>query len=177
MPESPRIDPAALPLRDIHLPESVSWWPPAPGVWVLIALAALLLVLGVVWLAAWQRRNRVRREAREMLNALRKQWCGDPRPAQAAAALSELLRRVGISYYGRAGFGGLTGEDEIYCLNRLVDEALYHLSPELGDWLKQAPYRPEGAVDPAEIDRWLDEVGRWLRHLPPQTGRMRSCQP
>ena len=33
------MDPDQLPLRDLHLPEAVGWWPLAPGWWVLIALA------------------------------------------------------------------------------------------------------------------------------------------
>ena len=39
------MNPAAsnLQLRDIHLPDAVSWWPPAPGWWLL--LGGLLLAL------------------------------------------------------------------------------------------------------------------------------------
>ena len=33
------MDPEQIPLRDLHLPEAVGWWPLAPGWWVLIALA------------------------------------------------------------------------------------------------------------------------------------------
>ena len=31
-----------LPLRDLHLPAEVGWWPLAPGWWVLIAIVAAL---------------------------------------------------------------------------------------------------------------------------------------
>ena len=40
------MNPAELPLRDIHLPEPVSWWPMAPGWWWVIGL--LLLASAVV---------------------------------------------------------------------------------------------------------------------------------
>ena len=38
------IDFSQIPLRDIHLPGAVAWWPPAPGWWVLLALAVGALV-------------------------------------------------------------------------------------------------------------------------------------
>ena len=31
-------------LRDIHLPEPISWWPLAPGWWLLIIIALALMV-------------------------------------------------------------------------------------------------------------------------------------
>ena len=30
-------------LRDIHLPEPISWWPPAPGWWILAVASCALL--------------------------------------------------------------------------------------------------------------------------------------
>ena len=42
-------DPLAQ-LRDIHLPEAISVWPPAPGWWVLfIGIIALLATLAYYW--------------------------------------------------------------------------------------------------------------------------------
>jgi uncharacterized membrane protein len=55
-------DPLAQ-LRDIHLPETISWWPLAPGWWVLIIL--LGLVTGWIIFKAVQRKraNLYRRQA------------------------------------------------------------------------------------------------------------------
>jgi hypothetical protein len=55
------IDPASLPLRDIHLPAAISWWPPAPGWWLLaIALTLGPLSVGLWW--RWRQRTRLRRD-------------------------------------------------------------------------------------------------------------------
>ena len=35
-----------LPLRDIHLPDAVSWWPPAIG-WWLLAIIIVALAYGI----------------------------------------------------------------------------------------------------------------------------------
>lgn len=61
-------DPLAQ-LRDIHLPEAVGWWPPAPGWWLLTLLFLSALVYAVLW---WrQRRARLyfRRQAQRLLEA------------------------------------------------------------------------------------------------------------
>ena len=44
-------------LKDIHLPPAISWWPPAPGWWLLAALELGLLW----WLAKLARQNHRRR--------------------------------------------------------------------------------------------------------------------
>jgi hypothetical protein len=38
------MDPQALPLRDIHLPDAPGYWPLAPGWWVLLILLTIVLV-------------------------------------------------------------------------------------------------------------------------------------
>lgn len=77
----------ALVLRDVHVPPAPSLWPPAPGWWFVIGVAALLLAFGVAML--WRRRRRLRAWQRLFDEAERA-----PQPALQAAAISELLRRA-----------------------------------------------------------------------------------
>ena len=37
-------------LRDVHLPEPVSWWPLAPGYWIVLALVVVVLGMLAYWL-------------------------------------------------------------------------------------------------------------------------------
>ncbi|MBS1202779.1 MAG: hypothetical protein H6R22_1288, partial [Chromatiaceae bacterium] len=47
-------------LRDWHLPDPVSWWPPAPGWWLVAGLALAACALTLHW---WLRRRRRRHGA------------------------------------------------------------------------------------------------------------------
>lgn len=102
--------PAALPLRDIHLPPTPSWWPPALGWWlVAAAVAALLLLLGVV-------RWRKARRKRVLLRLFDEAVANAPTPAARVAAMSELLRRAARSIDPAADT--LSGDDWLRFLDR-----------------------------------------------------------
>ena len=81
------MDPTRLPLRDVHLPASPSWWPPAPGWWWLGAAIALVLLAwaGARAWRAWRRRRWLR-------------WfdagSGQGTPPERLAEVSALLRRA-----------------------------------------------------------------------------------
>ena len=59
-------DPLAQ-LRDIHLPEPVSWWPPAPGWWLLAVLVLIALVAISVFFYKRYQHNSFRRQALQLL--------------------------------------------------------------------------------------------------------------
>ena len=48
------MDPQAIPLRGLHLPETVGWWPLAPGWWLLIVV---LIAAAVFLIRAWLQRR------------------------------------------------------------------------------------------------------------------------
>ena len=105
-------DPSTLPLREIHLPENVGWWPPAPGWWLL----PVLLLLGLA--AAWYGRLLYRRRkfsainmARKELAGIRSRYAADRDAGRCVRSVSSLLRRVSISVFPRAESAGLTGDE------------------------------------------------------------------
>lgn len=84
----PGATPDPLQLHDVHLPSSPSWWPPAPGWW--LVLLALALAVFAAWY--WRRRARRRRIRIEGLFDTSVDAV-DGLPARIAA-MSELLRRA-----------------------------------------------------------------------------------
>ena len=39
----------ALPLKDLHLPAEIGWWPLAPGWWGVIAVLAVVAAAVILW--------------------------------------------------------------------------------------------------------------------------------
>lgn len=84
----PGATPDPLPLLDVHLPPSPSWWPPPAGWWLVLMAFALAAV--AVWY--WRRRVRLQRAEIERLFDANVD-VADGLPARVAA-MSELLRRA-----------------------------------------------------------------------------------
>ena len=53
---NPAVDVSQLPLRDIHLPAAIGWWPPALGWWLLAAL--VLAAAGLYGLHYYRSRHK-----------------------------------------------------------------------------------------------------------------------
>ncbi|MEA2093962.1 MAG: DUF4381 domain-containing protein [Pseudomonadota bacterium] len=148
-----------LPLRDIHLPDPVSWWPPAPGWWMLLTLlVAIALLSGLLHYR--HRRNALQRAAQQALHKIGEDYrqSGDAR--LLAQQLSILLRRVSLSCYPRQQVAGLTGCDWLGLLDRtLPGDDFQHGA---GRVLIDAPYALDSRVDGPAL---LQLCERWLRQL------------
>lgn len=129
----------ALPLRDLHLPETIGWWPLAPGWWILIGLAALGLgYLAWRWYGAWVR-NAPRRFALRELARCEADYLEHGDPVTLGKQLSELLRRGMLAYAPREEIAGLTGEAWLQWLDRELPVPYFHT--EGGKSLLTLPYR------------------------------------
>ncbi len=148
MKPQPLPDPANLPLRDVHLPETVSWWPPAPGWWWLLAA---LLVLSAAMLWQWHR-WRQRRVLRRLLHELEQlqQSCHQQQHASdCVQQLSVLLRRAMLSFFPRHDVASLTGDDWLRFLDRHGNSSGY--LDGVGRLLTEAPYRATDDIDARQM--------------------------
>ncbi|VAW90357.1 FIG00657500: hypothetical protein [hydrothermal vent metagenome] len=154
---------AELPLRDIHLPAAISWWPPAPGWWLLLALV-LVVVLLAWW---WQRRKaalRVRVAALAEWQALMEAFQQEQNVNQLVQGLSVLLRRVSLSYDPREAVAALSGEAWLrYLDNRHSLSQPNSFSEGVGRLLLTGPYQQQIDGDALALHALC---GEWLLRLP-----------
>ena len=147
-------------LRDIHLPEPIGWWPPAPGWWLVAALLLLIICL-IVWSIARRRKTALKRTALAELEQIskRRQLNGDE--LETIKELSALLRRVCISLEPERKSAALTGDLWLQHLDQLGKSECF--CSDTGRLLIEAPYRPQATVDCTEL---LELCRRWLQQLP-----------
>lgn len=97
-----------LPLRDIHIPGAISWWPPAIGWWVLAVLVPLILYLSYKLYRHLTRKTALK-SAKKYLLALKQNE--QLSKHEKLVALSSLMRRAAVSLYPRTDVASLTGEN------------------------------------------------------------------
>jgi len=156
------VDETQLPLRDLHLPDPIGWWPPAPAWWFLVLLAAIAIGY-LTWQAykKW-RFNHARRFALQELARYETEYCEHRNPVRLAKQLSELLRRAMLAYAPRDQVAGLTGEAWLQWLDQGMPLPYFHT--EGGKSLLQLPYRdPASDFSSVDVDALLSAVRIRLR--------------
>ena len=156
---TPSAGDALAQLRDIHLPEPVAFWPPAPGWWIAAALV-LALALGTAVLLRRRRRS-LRRAALRELETIRSVYSHDRDLSELALRLSTLLRRVAISRFARRDVAGLQGDEWAHFLASTSTSGA--LTPALVGDLSVAVYAPRRPRDDASPeDTWVSAVRDWI---------------
>lgn len=146
-----------LPLKDIHLPTGIDWWPPALG-WWLVAIVLPLLILGLVLLYRRLTRQTAVKAAQKLLQRIRQQ--PDQDPLQTLSALSVLLRRTALSNDPRDEVAQLHGQAWLEYLDRLLPDAPF--SQGEGRCLADGHFRPNLADD-TDLEALLALCERWLK--------------
>ena len=95
---NPTVDVSQLPLRDIHLPAPIGWWPPALGWWLLAAL----VLAGLVLYAIHYYRARHKRAALRALTRVRTALEQGAEPVACLQFVSTVLRRFAMTSVARA---------------------------------------------------------------------------
>ena len=152
----------SLPLRDIHLPDPVSWWPPAVGWWLLLLLCLALLV-SVYLLVKRMTRPILKKSARARVAAVIQGYRTHQDKLRAVQEISIALRRIGISYLPRNATAGMTGEQWYAELNRLVrrnpiGEAALRL-------LIDIPYQKNPQISDQQLTELFRQTQQWVGAL------------
>ena len=138
-----------IPIRDLHLPEMVAWWPVAPGWWVLFSL--LLFTLGFIAWRALQnyRMNTSRRQAISQLRHLQAEYERSHDAVLLGIGISELLRRAMLAYAPRNEVAGLIGKNWLEWLDQGLASKVFTDGP--GHNIESLPYRKTD-LDTRNID-------------------------
>lgn len=157
------LSPQTLDLRDIHLPEPISWWPIAPGWWMLIAslflIIAVIFILRKIYLG-----KQLKRDITSELENIKQQFQKTQNKSQLAKSLSILLRRASISYYPKTNIAGLTGEHWLAYLDntnvKLSEKNSF--KNNAGKVLLSAPYLPDNTKLDFDAQSLIDTCESWL---------------
>jgi hypothetical protein len=155
-----------LPLRDIHLPEPVSWWPPAPGWWLLL-IAAAVVIAGLMLFRSIRKGRLLKRTVVAELNTVRERYQANHDPVELVKALSTLMRRASISFYPRDKAASLTGNEWLKYLDSTAERKDFEHGS--GRILATAPYLPAGSPIDIDLEDLLSLCDSWL-HIQPFKG-------
>ncbi|MFZ2726321.1 MAG: DUF4381 domain-containing protein [Methylococcaceae bacterium] len=150
------MQPTELPLRDIHLPDAISWFPPALG-WWLLAITLPLLVLFLVKYYQRLTRQTALKTAKKQLTEISTRSANN---TEKLRELSVLLRRVAITLVPRHEVASLTGQAWLQFLDSSLKDAPF--SSGAGRCLLDAPYRNSPLSD-SELNTLLQLSAQWLK--------------
>ena len=134
-------------LKPLIAPDPVTWWPPAPGWWLLgILLFCVFITLAMRGWKRWRhyRGTRYQREALQLLESM-----------DHVADIALLIRRVAISAFGREHAATATWNE--VCAS--MDEISLQLLTE-----SQYRFNKDMPVDTIEHLRQQTEL--WIKKLP-----------
>lgn len=149
-----------LPLRDIHLPSSIAWWPPAPGWWILLGLA-LLFLFCILLLVRLLLKPTLKKKASKQLRAIENVFQQTGNATQCVADLSAFLRHAVLSRETDASVAGITGIAWLQLLEQSLDAPEF--SQGSGRILLKGPYQE--AVDEADVDQVIQLCHKWVDRL------------
>lgn len=140
-------DPASLgKLHDIVVPEPVSWWPMAPGWWILLALfLSSVMVLGI------------RRYLRWRADAYRRTALQELATSESAEQVAVILRRTALAIAPRESVAAL--RDDAW-IDWLAERSPVPVPETVRPALTRSLYAVPSSAD---LDELRDFASRWIR--------------
>jgi hypothetical protein len=164
---NPSVDVSQLPLRDIHLPAPVGWWPPALGWWL---LAALVLTAAALYGIHYYR-GRHKRAALRAIARVRGALEQGAEPVACLQYVSTILRRFAMTSSAaprrealEPDVAGLIGERWLKYLDGRWDKTEF--SAGLGKRLLAAPYARPNSIERATALELTALCTAWLAAQP-----------
>ena len=148
-------DPLAA-LNPLRAPDAVSWWPLAPGWWILASLILIALcVIGWLLYRRYQR-GAYRRSAIAGLTVAETKWARDGNDLHYLQQVNRILKIVAARSYGTDAVASLSGEPWLQFLRQRCAAA------NLPDTLASGPYR--AALEDEQLTALSGAARHWVQH-------------
>ena len=138
-------------LEPLIPPETVSFWPPQPGWYVLAIILLIASAYGVYRIIKYKKRNAYRKLALKELENLSSQ---NVTPT-AVVGLNRLLKLTALSGYPRKEVADLTGEPWLEFLDKTCKRKGFKQTP--AQVLSEISYRPVDQIELSQKD-WSDLI-------------------
>lgn len=165
MPSMPANGQGANPLdqlRDIHLPDQISWMPTALGWWILAAVAIISITTLIVLGLRWYRSQAYRREAIRILGDIKSASLS---VVECSRQCQQLLKRTSLHVAPRISIAQLSGDKWIAFLNDHCKQNVFDQT--LSNQWQNALYQPEHASSEFEStqfqSRLISACETWLK--------------
>jgi len=146
-------------LRDIHLPEPVSWWPLSLFTWASIAIVLLMLVMFVVFLLHRGYARKPSSIALSELDTCYSKWCNTECKVSYLQNCSAILKRLALSISKRKEVANLSGEAWVIWLNQQGTKSLTETTKHT---LSTDCYTPSPAAD---IPQLHNDLVQWIKGI------------
>ena len=150
-------------LADIHLPAEISFWPPAPGWWI---LAALFLAAGFILAKKLYEKVEQQRAYRSAVRELEScsvrlaQATGEERLLRYINDVNTVIRRVALIKFPESGAGSLAGDPWVAFIRRTGDSSL--LNDQISAALAHGRFRRRIELDSQALHQMAKN---WIRSV------------
>ena len=110
-------------LPPLHLPEPVSFWPPAIGWWLSMVVVLALLLLTLRYFIKRKRKNQLRNAALRELDVLWQSYQEENSAEKYLVAVNRLLKQFAMQQYPNKNLHVLSGAEWLNGLNELSPQS------------------------------------------------------
>ena len=156
-------------LADIHLPPEISFWPLAPGWWVLAVLVLVALIWSTLYSLQKMKQRKICAYALNELDTIHHEYLDSTRRSDEAENAARLLfvnefnaviRRVALWHYPNSGIASLAGPPWVDFIREKGNSS--GLTEEISDLITRGRFMPYCEVD---INQLYQFGQQWISSL------------
>jgi len=158
-----------IPLKDIYLPESVSWWPPAIGWWILLLLLIILGWASYTAIHRYREKWGYRNNALQLLNSTYTNWkiSGNDQKdidKNIIESMAIILKRTAITAYPTTEVSSLFGEQWLEFINKQTKTPCF--DSKIKNLLLFQQYQATNStiIDEVCIDNFYKACQQWIKN-------------